>query len=430
MVRPVALGDEARVGALVEAALLEADRERVHGVGRLLRRERGEHGRVDAAREQHADRDVRRADARARSRAAARGAPRRARPRRLRAARRPAPGRDARSGRSRRRRAPSRRAHDPAGSLRVSRKIEYGAGIELNARNASSASRSISPRGSARSSDANSSVAAGVAVVERLDPVAVARQHEPPRARVPDRDREHPAQPPDVLRAVTLVEVEMDLGVAVRPEAVARRARARAAAPGSCRSRRSGRRRTSRPSLVIGWSPPARSMIESRRAASATGPSTYSPPLSGPRWTSVALIAASRSASAAPYRDAIPQIPHIEPSLWTARGGLPRCGRERRRGRLAMHAAPDEPRLPAGEPRLVDELEVEERMHVGLAGREPDRRAELRRLLRGADRLARSRVRSSGCAAAVEPSTGSRPRDTRCPACRPNASRKTATSRA
>ena len=45
----------------------------------------------------------------------------------------------------------------PAGSLRISRKIEYGAGIELNARNASSASRSISPRGSARSSDANAS---------------------------------------------------------------------------------------------------------------------------------------------------------------------------------------------------------------------------------------------------------------------------------
>jgi hypothetical protein len=40
----------------------------------------------------------------------------------------------------------------------MSRKIEYGAGIELNARNASSAAASISPRGSARSSDANSSV--------------------------------------------------------------------------------------------------------------------------------------------------------------------------------------------------------------------------------------------------------------------------------
>jgi hypothetical protein len=38
------------------------------------------------------------------------------------------------------------------GSFRTSRKIEYGAGIELKARNASSASRSISPRGSALSS--------------------------------------------------------------------------------------------------------------------------------------------------------------------------------------------------------------------------------------------------------------------------------------
>ena len=45
----------------------------------------------------------------------------------------------------------------PAGSLRTSRKIEYGAGIELKARNASSASRSISPRGSARSSEAKRS---------------------------------------------------------------------------------------------------------------------------------------------------------------------------------------------------------------------------------------------------------------------------------
>ena len=45
----------------------------------------------------------------------------------------------------------------PGGSLRISRKIVSGAGIELNARNASSASRSISPRGSARSSEANAS---------------------------------------------------------------------------------------------------------------------------------------------------------------------------------------------------------------------------------------------------------------------------------
>src|SRR5438067_13803593 len=52
-------------------------------------------------------------------------------------------------------------------------------------------------------------------------------------------------------------------------------------------------------------------MIESRRAASATGPSTYSPPLSGPRCASAALIAARRSRSGEPARDAIPQIPHM-----------------------------------------------------------------------------------------------------------------------
>src|SRR6185295_2984074 len=99
-------------------------------------------------------------------------------------------------------------------------------------------------------------------------------------------------------------------------------------------------------------------MIDSRRAARATGPSTCSPPLSGPRWTSDALIAASRSTSALPLRDAIPQIPHIGRTLWAGRttGGclLRSCG-ERRRRRLAVHTAPHETRLPAGEAGLVDE---------------------------------------------------------------------------
>src|SRR5207248_4327619 len=65
----------------------------------------------------------------------------------------------------------------------------------------------------------------------------------------------------------------------------------------------------------VGWSPVSRSMIESRRAAIATGPSTYSPKLSGPRWTSVALIAAMRSRSAGPWEEAIPQIPHMQRSV-------------------------------------------------------------------------------------------------------------------
>src|SRR5207302_406077 len=57
-------------------------------------------------------------------------------------------------------------------------------------------------------------------------------------------------------------------------------------------------------------SPPSRSMIESRRAARPTPPSTNDPSESGPRWTSVALISASRAGSTAPREDAIPQIPH------------------------------------------------------------------------------------------------------------------------
>src|SRR3989440_11748050 len=52
-------------------------------------------------------------------------------------------------------------------------------------------------------------------------------------------------------------------------------------------------------------------MIESRRAARPTPPSTNDPSESGPRWTSVALISATRPGSTGPREDAIPQIPHI-----------------------------------------------------------------------------------------------------------------------
>src|SRR5919197_1406958 len=51
-------------------------------------------------------------------------------------------------------------------------------------------------------------------------------------------------------------------------------------------------------------------MIESRRAARPTPPSRNTPSESGPRWTSVALISASRPGSTAPCADATPQIPH------------------------------------------------------------------------------------------------------------------------
>src|SRR5436190_9685525 len=74
-----------------------------------------------------------------------------------------------------------------------------------------------------------------------------------------------------------------------------------------------------------------------------------------------------------------------------AGGGLPSRGGERLRRRLSVHAAPDEPGLPAGQAGLVDELEVEESTHTRLARSEPDRFRESPCLaLRGehADRLA------------------------------------------
>ena len=59
-------------------------------------------------------------------------------------------------------------------------------------------------------------------------------------------------------------------------------------------------------------------MIDSRRAASAAMPSQYSPKLSGPRWTSVALMRATRSGSAEPFAETTPQIPHMRKSLGAA----------------------------------------------------------------------------------------------------------------
>ena len=64
-------------------------------------------------------------------------------------------------------------------------------------------------------------LAADVAVVERLDPVGVAREHEPAALRVPERDGEHAPQPLGEARAVLLVKVDEHLGVAVRREPVA-----------------------------------------------------------------------------------------------------------------------------------------------------------------------------------------------------------------
>ncbi len=58
MLRGIALGDAAGIRQLVEGAFFEADRERAQRLRALVRGERRQERRVDAAGEQHADRDV------------------------------------------------------------------------------------------------------------------------------------------------------------------------------------------------------------------------------------------------------------------------------------------------------------------------------------------------------------------------------------
>ena len=57
-------------------------------------------------------------------------------------------------------------------------------------------------------------------VMERLDAEAIARDHEAALPRVPEREGEHAAQPGGAARSELLVEMDDDLGVAVRREAM------------------------------------------------------------------------------------------------------------------------------------------------------------------------------------------------------------------
>ena len=75
-------------------------------------------------------------------------------------------------------------------------------------------------------------------VEQRLLADAVARQQQLLAAPVPEREREHAVQVLDAGGAVLLVEVRDHLGVALRREVVPAGAAGRAAARGSCRSRR------------------------------------------------------------------------------------------------------------------------------------------------------------------------------------------------
>src|SRR5205807_8909878 len=60
----------------------------------------------------------------------------------------------------------------------------------------------------------------GQGVVQGLDAEPVSREHEAPALRIPQGEGEHAAQLVDEVRAVLLVEVDDDLGVAPRGEPV------------------------------------------------------------------------------------------------------------------------------------------------------------------------------------------------------------------
>ena len=154
-------------------------------------------------------------------------------------------------------------------------------------------------------------------VVQRLDSDTVSREHQASARAVPD------ARSRTCLAAArrTRGRPPRRGGRAPRCPSRVRKLVARAlAAPlrarDSCRSRRSGSPGRCRPRWRSAGRPPARSMIESRRIASPTGPSRKVPSLSGPRCVSASFIASSASRSAAlPSSSRIPHIPHTPETL-------------------------------------------------------------------------------------------------------------------
>ena len=218
MLRAVALGHEPRVGQLVEAPLLEADRKRAQRLRRLLGGERGQHGRVDPAREQHADRHVGdEVGAHGVAHAGAQlldelrlvlvahlGRRNRGRPRVPdEGAPSVLPGEDVPG---------LELPHVAEDRQRRRDGVEGEEGLERVEVDLSARQRA--QLGGERE------LVAGLAVVERLDPVAVAREDEAVSLGVPEGDREHAAQPVREALPVLLVEMDEHLGVAARREAV------------------------------------------------------------------------------------------------------------------------------------------------------------------------------------------------------------------
>ena len=243
MARAVQARHGAGSGELVERLLGEADRERPHGLRALLRRERGQRPRVDAAGEQDAHRDVRdemRADRVAQARAAllhelglVAPVPRRQRARPRVPLERGAallPGQHVARGQLPDLPEDRQRRRDRVeGEERVERlEIEVAPRQRVELRR-------------------ERELTADVPVVERLDAEAVAGEHEAAERRIPDRDREHAAQTLDEAEPPLLVRVDDRLGVGMRAEPVSGALELARAARRSCRSRRSGRRCTCRP---------------------------------------------------------------------------------------------------------------------------------------------------------------------------------------
>ncbi len=223
MVGAVAAGDQARAVELVEARLLEADREGLHPRPFLARGERRQPGRVDAAGEQHPDRDV--GDQVGADRVAQRlaqlpreavdraapgfGGGDRARARvALPAHLSAAPGEQRARGQLARLGEDRQRRRD-----RVEGEIGGdGPGVDL-AREAGLLQHRLQLGGEGERPVRD-------AVVEGLDPEAVAGEQQAPLPGVPERDREHAPQPLEEAVAVLLVEMDEDLGVAVGGEPV------------------------------------------------------------------------------------------------------------------------------------------------------------------------------------------------------------------
>ncbi len=67
-------------------------------------------------------------------------------------------------------------------------------------------------------SEAKAKTARGLGVIERLDAEGIARQHQPARRRVVQRDRVHAAQVAGEIEAVAAIEMERQLAIGRRRE--------------------------------------------------------------------------------------------------------------------------------------------------------------------------------------------------------------------